>query len=58
MYQEDQVLNVVRSEPLKVDRVSEISLTVIGELSDVFDRTERIVAVVIQRLYRRQVYVP
>jgi len=56
-YQEDQVLNVVRSEPLKVDRVSEIRLSVKGELEDVFDGHERIVAIVIQRPYMRQVYV-
>ena len=57
-YQEDQVMNVVRSDPLNVDRVSEISLRVTGELEDVFDGNERIVAVVIQRPYMRQVYVP
>jgi hypothetical protein len=28
------------------------------ELEDVFDRSERVVAVVIQRPYMRQVYVP
>jgi hypothetical protein len=57
-YQEDQVMNVVRSDPLNVDRVTEISLDVKGELDDVFDGSERIVAVVIQRPYMRQVYVP
>jgi hypothetical protein len=57
-YQEDQVMNVVRSEPLNIDRVSEISFEVKGELEDVFDSSERIVAVVIQRPYVRQVYVP
>jgi hypothetical protein len=57
-YQEDQVINVVRSDPLNVDRVSEISLTVTGELADVFDGNERIVAVVVQRPYMRQVHVP
>jgi hypothetical protein len=57
-YQEDQVMNVVRSDPLKVNRVSEISLKVQGELGDVFDGNERVVAVVIQRPYMRQVYVP
>jgi hypothetical protein len=57
-YQEDQVLNVVRSEPLKVDRVSEVSLKVKGELEDVLDGSQRIVAVVVQRPYMRQVYVP
>jgi hypothetical protein len=57
-YQEDQVMNVVRSVPLNVDRVSEISLEVKGELEDVFDGNERVVAVVIQRPYMRQVYVP
>jgi hypothetical protein len=31
---------------------------VTGELEDVLDGTERIVAVVIQRPYMRQVYVP
>jgi hypothetical protein len=57
-YQEDQVMNVVRSDPLNVNRVSEISLAVKGELEDVFDGSQRIVAVVIQRPYMRQVYVP
>jgi hypothetical protein len=57
-YQEDQVMNVVRSDPLNIDRVSEITLDVQGELGDVFDGNERIVAVVIQRPYMRQVYVP
>jgi hypothetical protein len=57
-YQEDQVMNVVRSDPLSVDRVSELSLEVKGELEDVFDGNERVVAVVIQRPYMRQVYVP
>jgi hypothetical protein len=49
---------VVRSEPLNVDGVSELSLDVQGELGDVFDGNERVVAVVIQRPYMRQVYVP
>jgi hypothetical protein len=57
-YQEDQVLNVVRSDPLNINGVSEISLNVRGELGDVFDGNERVVAVVIQRPYLRQVYVP
>src|SRR5262245_30994949 len=57
-YQEDQVMNVVRSDPLNVNRVSELSLNVKGELEDVFDGNERVVAVVIQRPYVRQVYVP
>ena len=43
---------------MNVDRVSEISLNVRGELEDVFDGTERVVAVVIQRPYMREVYVP
>lgn len=58
VYQEDQVINVVRSVPMNVDRVSEISLNVRGELEDVFDGTERVVAVVIQQPYMREVYVP
>ena len=57
-YQEDQVMNVVRSDPLNVDRVSEVTLTAKGELEDVFDGNERVVAVVIQRPYMRQVFVP
>lgn len=57
-YQEDQVMNVVRSDPLGVNRVSEFGLEVRGELDDVFDGNERVVAVVIQRPYLRQVYVP
>ena len=57
-YQEDQVINVVRSDPQKIDGVSEISVKVKGELTDVFDGNERVVAVVIQRPYMRQVHVP
>src|SRR5262249_39085152 len=55
-YQEDQVINIVRSDPLKINAVSELTLTVHGELADVFDGNERVVAVVIQRPLR-QVYV-
>jgi hypothetical protein len=57
-YQEDQVLDVARSDPQGIDRVSELSLDATGELDDVFDGTERVVAVFIQRPYMRQVYVP
>lgn len=57
-YQEDQVMDVVRSDPLGVSNVSELSLDVRGELADVCDGNERVVAVVIQRPYMRQVYVP
>jgi hypothetical protein len=57
-YQEDQVMNVVRSDPLDVNRVSELTLQAKGELEDVFTGSERVVAVVIQRPYMRQVYVP
>jgi hypothetical protein len=57
-YQEDQVINIVRSGPMNVDTVTEITLRVKGELTDVFDGTERVVAVVIQRPYTRQVYGP
>jgi hypothetical protein len=57
-YQVDEVMDVVRSDPLKVNRVSEISLKVTGELEDVFDGNERVVAVVIERPYMRQVYIP
>jgi hypothetical protein len=57
-YQEDQVMNVVLSEPLKINRVSQIRLHVEGELADVFAKAARVVAIVIQRPYMRQVYVP
>jgi hypothetical protein len=57
-YQEDQVLNVVRSDPLNIDRVTELRFTATGELTDVFDGSEQVVAVVIQRPYMRHVYVP
>jgi hypothetical protein len=56
-YKEDQVINIVRSDPLKIDAVSEITLKARGELTDVFDGSERVVGVVIQRPYMRQVYV-
>jgi hypothetical protein len=58
VYQEDQVINIVRSGPMNVNEVSEIDLKVKGEAGDVFDGNERVVAVVIQRPYMRQVYVP
>jgi hypothetical protein len=57
-YQEDQVLDVVRSDPLGVNNVSEVDLQVQGELADVFDGTQRVVAVFIQRPYLRHVYEP
>jgi hypothetical protein len=57
-YQEDQVMDVVRSDPLGMDRVSELGLEVRGELADVFDGTQRVVAVFIQRPYLRRVYEP
>jgi hypothetical protein len=57
-YQEDQVMDVVLSHPLNINRVSEIRLDVKGELADVFDANARVVAVVIQRPYMRRVYVP
>jgi len=57
-YQEDQVLDVIRSDPQGVDSVSELSLDVTGELADVFDGTESVVALFIQCPYMRQVYVP
>ena len=57
-YQEDQVMDVVRSDPLQVSGVSELSLDVQGELADVFDGHQRVVAVFIQRPYMRQVYEP
>jgi hypothetical protein len=57
-YQEDQVLDVVRSDPLNINRVTEISLEVEGELADVFDGNERVVGVVIQRPYMRRVFEP
>jgi hypothetical protein len=56
-YQEDQAINIVRSDPLKINTVSEVSLKVQGELSDAFDENERVVAVIIQRPYMRQVFV-
>jgi len=55
-YQEDQVFDVVRSEGLKVDQTSQVSLVVQGELADVFDGKERIVAVFLRRPYLRRVY--
>jgi hypothetical protein len=57
-YQEDQVLDVVRSDPLEVNSVSALTLDVRGELADVFDGTHRVVAVFAQRPYLRQVHVP
>jgi hypothetical protein len=57
-YQEDQVLDIVRSDPMNVNAVTEIDLEAKGELTDVFDGRQQIVGVVIQRPYMRQVYVP
>jgi hypothetical protein len=54
-YQEDQVLNIVLSEPMQINQVSEITLRTCGELRDVLGGSDRIVAVVIQRPYMRQV---
>ena len=57
-YQEDQVVNIVLSVPMNVNGVTEINLKAKGELADIFDGNERVVGVVIQRPYMRQVYVP
>jgi hypothetical protein len=57
-HQEAQVINIVRSVAMNVDTVTDITLRVKGELTDVFDGTERVVAVVMQRPYTRQVYEP
>jgi hypothetical protein len=43
---------------MNVNGVTEITLKASGELTDVFDGRERVVGVVIQRPYMRQVYVP
>ena len=56
-YQEDQVFDVVRSDELKIDCMSAMSLVVRGELADVFAGRERIVSVFIRRPYMRNVYV-
>jgi hypothetical protein len=52
----DQVVNIVRSDPMNVNSVTDITLQVDGELTDVFDGNARVVDVVIQRPYIRQVY--
>ena len=57
-YQEDQVLDIVFSEPMQLNQVSEATWRAGGELRDLLDGSERVVAVVIQRPYMRQVYVP
>jgi hypothetical protein len=57
-YKEDQVVDVVRSDPMGINVVSEIDIAGKGELADVFDGSQRIVGVVIQRPYIRHVYVP
>jgi hypothetical protein len=57
-YKEDQVVDVVRSDPIGINVVSEIDIAGKGELADVFDGSQRIVGVVIQRPYIRHVYVP
>src|SRR5262245_30313660 len=55
--EEDQVINIVRRDPMDVNAFTEIALKVKGEAADVFDGTERVVEIVIQRRYMRQVYV-
>jgi hypothetical protein len=55
-YHEDHLTNIVRSCPMNVDTVTEMTLRMKGELTGVFDGTERVVAVVIQRPYTRQVF--
>ncbi|MEV6103372.1 hypothetical protein AB0M28_01495 [Streptomyces sp. NPDC051940] len=56
-YQEDQVMDVVRADPLGLDRVAEVTVEGTGELAEVFDDATRVVAVVIQRPYMRRVFV-
>jgi hypothetical protein len=57
-YREDHVMNVIRSDPLSINRVSHVAFDVNGELSDVFDGNQRVVAVVIQRPYIGHAFVP
>src|SRR5262245_26886072 len=57
-YQEDQVLDIVLSVPMNENGVTEINLKAKGERTDIFDGNERVVGMVIQRPYMRQVYVP
>jgi hypothetical protein len=57
-YHEDQVLDIVRSDPMNLNRVAEIDLRVKGELEDVFEGSQRMIGVVIQRPYVLHVYVP
>jgi hypothetical protein len=57
-YHEDQVRDLVRSDPMNLNRVAEIDLRVKGELEDVFEGSQRMIGVVIQRPYVLHVYVP
>jgi hypothetical protein len=52
------LLFLVDDDPLNIDAGSEITLNVHRELADVFDGTERVVGVVIQRPYMRPVSFP
>jgi hypothetical protein len=57
-YQEDQVLDLVRSDPLDINNVTEVNLIVQGELGDVFTTETEVVGVVIQKPYMRRVWEP
>ncbi len=59
IYRYEQVIDIVRSVPRNVDRVSSLELDVtIPELDPLFDGSERLVGIAVVPWYTRQTYLP
>lgn len=58
-YKEDLVHDVVRSRPLDIDHVSELSIDVtVSSLADLFDGGHEVIGVIVNPIYIRRVFVP
>lgn len=59
IYRVDQTTDLIKSVPVKVDRLQSYQFSVkVPELQDMFDGSEKLVALVAQPLYVRQVFLP
>ncbi len=59
IYQYDQIMDVVKSTPANINRVSDYQLRVtMSELRKLFDGTEQLVGIALVPSYRRQTFLP
>ncbi len=57
IYRADELVDIVKSAPAKIDRLERFDLRVtLPELADIFDGSEQVVTVMVQPWYLRQVY--